>query len=78
MVRAEGGEKETACDLAFAAIAFETKGAAAKPEPPVCEADKLQVPAETKVKTKPETVQTVEVEDEIVTGKPLDEEATSV
>ena len=52
--------------------------APAKPEVAVVEADKLQVPAETKVKTKPETVQTVAVEDEIVTGKPLDEEATSV
>jgi hypothetical protein len=51
--------------------------APAKLEVAAVEAAKLQVPAETKVKTKPETVQTLEVEEEIVTGKPLEEVATS-
>jgi hypothetical protein len=45
---------------------------------PACEANKLHEPAETKVKTKPETVQTLVVDEETVTGKPLVEEATSV
>ena len=38
----------------------------------------MHEPAETKVKTKPETVQTLVVDEETVTGKPLVEEATSV
>ncbi len=65
------------CDLAVTEIDFDTGAEALKPEPPDCDADKLHVPAETKVKTKPETVQTLEVEEEIVTGKPLEEVATS-
>jgi hypothetical protein len=38
----------------------------------------LQVPAETIVKTKPATLQTVALDEVTVTGKPLEEVATKV